>query len=457
MNQHKFRAGAFMTEITPPLGTLINGDFTTHYARTVHDPLYVKALVLHASDVTLVLVLVDICAMRKDLLDAVKVQIEQHTGVPPANVLIASTHTHASGSVEPLLLVEADLAYRKTIPEAIVSTVVRAMENLRPAKVAFGSANAPEHVVCRRFYMKNGYCALNPVTGGEDKVKTNPFGDEKYIARRVSNMDPEVAFLAVRGLDNKWISLLANYSMHYAGDWLNGTITADYFGTFSKGIGRKIGAAADFVGMMSNGTSGEANIWDFLEPERYPKEFFAKSELIGDALAQKVADALDGVKWDEQPTLKTFYRDLPLTLRKPSAEELEKAKQVVAVIDYENIRDINPETLRHIYAREQVLLSEFPEQKMFPVQAFRVGKLIVGGLGGEFFAETGLWLKENSPASKYFTVCFANDYVGYVPPAHEIENGGYETWRCRTSYLSPDSEKAIRDALLSGMQQIFRD
>lgn len=457
MKQNNFKAGAFMTEITPPLGTLINGDFTTHYARTVHDPLYVKALVLNTKDVTLILVIVDICAMRRDLLDDVKAQIERRTGVPSSNVLIASTHTHASGSVEPLLLVEADLAYRNTLPEAIVKTVVRAKKNLRPAKVAFGSANAPEHVVCRRFYMKNGYHALNPVTGGEDKVKTNPFGDEDQIDRRVSKMDTEVSFMAVRGLDDSWISVLANYSMHYAGDWENGTITADYFGAFSKHIKTKIGGTEDFVGIMSNGTSGEANIWDFLEPNRYPKEFFAKSDLIGNDLAQKVTDAMNEISWDEQPKLRSFYSDVPLLLRRPSPEELEKAKQLISETDYENIREINSDALRLIYAREQVLLSEFGDQKLFPIQAFRIGSGIISGLGGEFFAETGLSLKNDNPAKKYFTICFANDYVGYVPPAHEIQNGGYETWRCRTSYLAPDSEEIIRDVLIDGMHELFED
>ena len=457
MNQTILQAGASRREITPPLGTLINGDFTTHYATTVHDPLYAKALVMQAGDVTLAIVVVDICAMRKELIDEVKLLIFQRTGIPPHNVLISSTHTHASGSVEPLLLVEADLAYRQTIPEAILDCVVRAKENVRPAKIAFGSADASEHVVCRRFFMKKEYRALNPVTGGLDKVKTNPFGDEQYIDRRVAPMDTEVGFLAIRGLDNEWISILGNYSMHYAGDWPNGTITADYFGAFSELVREKIGAGPGFVGIMTNGTSGEANIWDFLDPHRYPKEHFAKSKLIGNDLAEKVVRTLDTLAWDDKPLLRSFYKEVPVALRKPSAIELQNAKELVAQADYESVREINAESLRLVYAREQVLLNEFPDHKMAPVQAFRIGHGVIGGLGGEFFAETGLWLKRHSAAKKYFTVCFANDYVGYVPPAHEIDNGGYETWRCRTSHLASDAEQLIREALHRGMSELVAD
>lgn len=457
MNQKILQAGAYRREITPPLGTLINGDFTTHYATSVHDALYAKALVLHAGDVTLAIVVVDICAMRKELINEAKALIFKHTGIPPGDVLISSTHTHASGSVEPLLLVEADLAYRRTIPEAIVDCVVRAKKNLLPAKIAFGSADAPEHVVCRRFFMKQEYRAQNPVTGGEDKVKTNPFGDEAYIDRRVSPMDTEVGFIAIRGLDDQWISILGNYSMHYAGDWENGTITADYFGAFSELIREKIGAGPGFVGIMTNGTSGEANIWDFLDPHRYPKEHFAKSKLIGNDLAEKVVQSLDKLVWDDRPVLRSFYTEIPVALRKPSATELQNAKELVARADYESIREINAESLRLVYAREQVLLNEFPDSKLAPVQAFRIGHGIIGGLGGEFFAETGLWLKSHSPAKKYFTICFANDYVGYIPPAHEIVNGGYETWRCRTSHLASDAEALIRQTLQSGMIKLLVD
>jgi neutral ceramidase len=47
----------------------------------------------------------------------------------------------------------------------------------------------------------------------------------------------------------------------------------------------------------------------------------------------------------------------------------------------------------------------------------------------------------------------ANGYFGYVPPEHEIEAGGYETWRCRTSYLN--SESRIRNKLLELTKQFI--
>ncbi|WP_128548169.1 neutral/alkaline non-lysosomal ceramidase N-terminal domain-containing protein [Larkinella soli] len=445
MEAHDFRAGAAQIDITPPPGTLINGDFITHYARFIHDSLYARALVLQRGDTTVAIVIVDICAMPKDLLDEVKVRIQSQTGLLPQNVLIAATHTHAAGSVASLLLGAADLPYRQKLPGLLVESVRAALQTLRPARIGFGAVDVPEHVVCRRFFMKEGYQAQNPVTGGLDGVKTNPFGDEQQIDRRVAPVDPQVSFLAVKGLDDRWISLLANYSLHYVGDWENGTITADYFGVFSAEIGRLLGADSGFVGMMSNGTSGEANIWDFLDPDRYPKEHFAKSELIGKDIAAKVFDALKTVAWQADPALSAEYAEVAAGVRKPTGEELEAARRLVADTQYKAIQQVDMDVLRRIYAREQVLLNEYPDTNLFPVQALQIGEGRIGALGGEFFAETGLRLKQNRSA--YFTITMANGYIGYVPPAHEIERGGYETWRCRTSFLEPGAEETIREKL----------
>ncbi len=75
--QEKIKAGAAKVDITPPLGTLINGDFITHYATHIHDLLFAKALVLQNNNITIAICVVDICAMRREFLDEVK-QVVQH-------------------------------------------------------------------------------------------------------------------------------------------------------------------------------------------------------------------------------------------------------------------------------------------------------------------------------------------------------------------------------------------
>lgn len=443
----QFKAGAAKVDTTPPLGTLINGDFLPHYARWIHDPLYAKALAMQNGDTTIVFVVVDIMSIKKELIDLIKEELFKITGIKKQDILISATHTHAAGSVTDSLLTPVDFAYRQKLYELIIEAALKAIEKLEPAKVAYGSVQAPEHVICRRYFMKDGYSAINPVTGNADIIKTNPFNGEQFIDKPENKLDPEVSYLAVQSLDGKWISILANYSVHYVGDWENGTISADYFGVFANSLKKKLNADEDFVGIMSNGTSGEANTWDFLHPDRYPMAYFAKSEMIGNELAEKVVQSMNGVQWDTTPKLATEYIELEVETRKPSQAELNAAKELVSTTDYRNIKQVDADNLKRIYAREQVLLNEFADVIVFPIHALKVGNLIIGGLGGEIFAETGLSLKRLSTKTKYFTISLANGNAGYIPPAHEFVKGGYETWRCRTSHLEVNAEDKILSAL----------
>lgn len=454
MNTTLFSAGAAQIDITPLPGTLINGDFISHYAQHFHDPLYAKALVLQQGSLRIAIILVDICAMQKDFLDQLKQDVYLDTGIRPEHTLIAATHTHAAGSVCSLLLGHADVAYTKWLPGRIVEAVKEAKSRLRPAKIAHGAVDVPEHLRCRRYYMSSEYQALNPITGEKEQIKTNPFGGESSVLAAAAAVDPELCFFGIQGLEGRWISVLANYSLHYVGDWKKGTISADYFGTFSDFLKVRLQAGDDFVGMMSNGTSGDVNIWDFEEADQYPQEDHRKSELIGKELVEKVVAVLSEPQWERNPVLAAQYTEIEVAVRKPSAAELKAARELLRNADYEMIHQINQEDLRQIYAREQLLLSAYPDRVAFPVQGIRIGELLIGGLGGEFFSETGTRLKQQAPLGRYFTITMANDYTGYVPPAHEMEKGGYETWRCRTSYLEKAAEELIRNRLLTLMSQL---
>lgn len=302
--------------------------------------------------------------------------------------------------------------------------------------------------------MVEGYPAINPVTDTVDAVKTNPFAGETAIVRPVAPVDPQLSFIGIKTVEGDWISLLGNYSLHYVGDWPNGTISPDYFGAFSDAVKDQLGADDDFVGMMSNGTSGDVNIWDFTNPDRYPAGDHEKSKLIGEDLASKVAGVLPALKWDADPDLQVLYQEINIVVRKPSEALLKKAMQTVKASGFETILSIGAEQLKQIYARELLLLNAYPAKVRFPVQAFKLGSGMIGALGGEFFSETGLWLKKHSIAAHYFTITMANDYVGYVPPAQDLERGGYETWNCRTSYFYEQAEDKIKSELLLLMQKL---
>lgn len=433
-------ANACEIDITPPLGTIINGEFTARYATQIADPLFAKAIYLHTHSVSQLYLMVDTCVMRKEFLDPIKAEIEELIGIPKDQQLIASTHTHYAGSVEDLLLAPADIAYREFLRSKIIELAKKVTEIVQPVKIGFGKIEKPEHLTCRRYRMKNGFEAFNPVSHKLDSVKTNPFGSEDMIVERTTIPDPEVCYVSIKTMDNRHLALLANYSLHYVGDCPRATISADYFGYFANRVKSSL-QEDDMIVMMSNGTSGEVNIWDFIEGDRYPKEMHAKSRLIGEDLADAVCSHVGFIDYDADVDLDVAYSKLTLGVRTLTEDLLKEAYATLQQTDYEGLSFEDVDLMRKVYAREQVLLTAYPETVSFSVQCFRIGNIIIGGLGGEFFSQTGKYLKSKHP--QYFSICLANDYVGYVPPKDEFENGGYETWRARSSFLSVDAEQQI--------------
>lgn len=448
--QTQLEAGASRVNVTPSLGTVINGDFLPMYAKTIHDYLYAKALAFKSGKQRFVFVVVDCMAIDRELIDETKNIIRKSTGLLPAQVMISSTHAHSCGSVIGGSLCPTDLSYRLAMPARINKAVKLAFANLQPAKIAWGHIDVPQHLSCRRWFMKSGFPMINPF-GDTDKVWMNPPLGSKYLDRPASPTDPQVSYFAVKTLDDIWISIMANYSIHYAADIPEHTISADYFGEVHKQLQNKLNAGDGFVGIMSNGTSGDVNTFDFKLERNYPKEPYGKSKLIANDVSDSIIRSLQSAKFESRPVLKFIYTHLPIGSRRPSAAQVAKSKQMIAVLDYSKLSSIDKasSTIVNAYAMDLIALDAYYKPVIqLPIQAIRIGEGTIGTLPGEIFSETGLKLKKASPSKYYFTVCLANGVESYMPPAEQFKLGGYETWLCSGSHMEIGAEEKLRNALL---------
>lgn len=448
-------AGFAALDITPALGTIMNGDFIPYRVKEIHDPLYAKAVAFEVEKKCFILVMVDTCSMTQAFLAPVYEELEYTTGLKNTQVLIAATHIHSGGSLTGIFLSPVDEEYAQKLSKSIVEVVKLAIARLQPCEITHGAIEIPEHVVCRRYEMDPQFQIFDPFGAGTDKVVTNPFGNERFIFERSGCEDPILSFMGVRSLEGDWLGILANYSLHYVGDFPHGIVSADYFGQFSKALKNELGAGDDFVAMMSNGTSGNINIWDFLFPDRYPLQQFSKSKLIGESLARQLAEKIRQLPWYQTEVLRFENRLVELSLRMPSGEELKAARSTIAANPCSNIVEINQKNISTIYALEQLQLEKEDEICLAPLQALRIGDLYIGALPGEFFAQTGIDLRSRLAGRNCFFISLANDNVGYVPPEAEMERGGYETWRCRTSKLSKGSEFVVRQSLMELFSKLF--
>ncbi len=448
--QLPLKAGAAKVNITPPYGTIINGDFLPNYAREIHDSLYARALAFDNGQQKFVFVVVDNMTLDAGIINNARAIIKNLTGLMPAVVMISCNHAHSTGSVIETATVQADLSYRLWLPDKIAGSVVLALNNLRPAKIAWGHVDVPNHVSCRRWYMKPGFPMTDPF-GNEYKVWMNPPAGSEFLDKPAGPVDPQVSYLAVKTVDDKWISILSNYSTHYVGGFPANTISGDYYGEMDKQLKAKLKADNGFVGIMSNGTSGDVNTFDFKLTKHYPSGDYEKMKLIAGDISDSIIVSMKNVKWSDKPLFKVAGSDITVMRRQPSPEVLAWAKDRVSSVDLAKLgtADKASDDIKSSYALDIVKLDFYePFSYTLPLQTIRIGDGTIGTLPGEFFAETGLKLKKNAQCKYYFSISLANGQYGYVPPASQFLLGGYETWLCSGSLLETGAEDKILEALI---------
>ncbi|MEO6807855.1 MAG: neutral/alkaline non-lysosomal ceramidase N-terminal domain-containing protein, partial [Isosphaeraceae bacterium] len=173
--EHLFRAGAALSNITPPLGSPIVGNFVTPPATHIHDDLHARCLVLDDGKTRLAFAICDNVGIPREVFDAAKKMIKDETGLPESNVILAANHTHSATSARSpnSMNPESELSdYQKFLARRIADGIHCAINNLEPAQIAWGSADVPDQVFNRRWLMKPGTPLPNP-QGGQDKAKMN--------------------------------------------------------------------------------------------------------------------------------------------------------------------------------------------------------------------------------------------------------------------------------------------
>lgn len=435
------RAGAFAQDVTPTKFPIsVNGGMSDRKAMNAHDPLHARCLVLDDGKTKIALVVVDSCMVPRDLMDAAKALAEKRTGIPAANILISATHTHTAPTVAGVFQSDPDADYVEYLKLKIADGIEKAHANLAPAKIGYGGEREPNQVFNRRWKMKAGTMNLDPFGSTADKVKMNPGYQNPGLLEPAGPTDPEVSVLSVRGLDDKPRALFANYSLHYVGDMP--ALSADYFGVFAGAIQQKLGGAPGFVGILSNGTSGDVNNVNFAGAAPGKREPGERSRLVADAVANAAKKAADGAPYDSGVSLRVAEAEIELAVRKPTPAELKRAEEVLAKAKGRDLKGVE-----EVYARETVLIAKYPDRVKLRIQVLRIGDLAIVAIPCETFTEIGLEIKKKSPMKRTFTVSLANGYNGYLPtPAHHAL-GGYETWRARSSYLEVNaSDEILRTA-----------
>lgn len=446
-----FRAGASLSNVTPQLGEPIVGNWNSPPATHIHDQLFAKTLAIDDGTTRLVFVLVDNVGINREVFDQAKERLNKETGLPIEHMLMAATHTHSGTSAQGKGQQRGNFQennplddYQKFLVGRIVDGVKVAINNLEPAVIAWGSGMVPQHVFNRRWFMKNP--VMSPL-GLTDKVKMNPGVGNPDITEPAGPVDPEVSFIAVKSPDGRPIAILGNYSLHYVGGVPKGHISADYFAVFGDKIQQLLGSDIQkppFVGIMSNGTSGDVNNINFQGPKesRGPYE---KIQVVAGDVADEVYRVYQSLEFKDWVPLGGVHSVLTLDVRRASPVVLENMAKVRA-----HPEDSEPlfHSLEKTYAnRIKQLEEEWPDKIEIILQVFRIGDLGIAAIPFETFAETGLEIKQRSPFNSSFSIELANGSYGYLPTPTQHELGGYETWLGTNKVEKEASTKIVTELM----------
>jgi hypothetical protein len=452
----RLRAGAATSNITPALGGDIVGGWAPMTATDVHDELHARCLVLDDGQGRLAIVVVDSLGVPRHVVDRARALATAHTGIPAERILVSATHTHSATSAlgqrwSPAEYEQAPALdpYQDFLATRIADGIRRAVANLRPAQIAWGSGALPDEVFNRRWHMKPGPHMRNPF-GGTDRVQMNPPIGSPDLIEPAGPTDPEIAVLAVRGVDGHPIAVLANYSLHYVGGVPQGHVSADYFGVFARVLARMLGedrADSTFVPMLSNGTSGDINNVDLRggQPKLPPYERMTR---VATRVAAEVSQALPHLTWRDHVSLASTQRVLTLR-RRPITPELRAwAREALA-----RPADAARHPRERIYAERVEGSSAAPATLDVVLQAHRIGDLAITTFPFEVFAEIGLEIKARTPFGQTFTTSLANGSEGYLPTEPQHALGGYETW-LGTNRVQLDAARMMTDALLAMLAEL---
>ena len=367
----ELKAGAAIVDVSPTsFPVLVNGGMSSRSTSDVVTPINARAIVVDGGGQRIGIVVVDSCMMGRPLLDEAKLLASRKTQIQPDHILISATHTHTAPASMGCLGTDADETYQPVLRAGIVEALVRAEENLEPARVGWAVENAADFTALRRWIRR------------PDRLQEDPFGDMTVRANMHAGRvwddvvgesgpeDPDLSIISLQATNGRPIALLANFSMHYFSG--QKPLAADYFGIYCDGLQESLGHKDDkhppFVAAMSHGCSGD--IWrrDYTKPEAEWDPYPTIDE-FATGLQHMTEKAYESIDYDPTADVAMAEARVQLKYRVPTAARLKWAQEVV-----EELGDRPPKTKTEVYAREAIILHERQSTEVV-VQGLRIGDI----------------------------------------------------------------------------------
>ncbi|MGM9626126.1 MAG: neutral/alkaline non-lysosomal ceramidase N-terminal domain-containing protein [Eubacteriales bacterium] len=403
MDTNTFYCGAAREDITPPVGTLLYGYNPHQVSTSVHDPLYVSAVVFRNGNDSVVMLTVTVGDIQNALTQEIREAVSTAVGFPLANVVLSATHTHSAPNVAGFEgWGDIDRPYVDTILlPAAIRAAKAAAASLEPAELAIGEVKS-EIGINRRQLTREGNVILGQ----------NPWGA----------YDPYLTCIAVRSAETKkGIINMLHYGCHGTAAGCNHEISRDWSGIMTDRLEAVTGTLTAFW----NGAIGD--VGPRLTNGSTVGDIHYVEELGGVAAADAIR-AYQARGGYTSAALSVRHGEIRIPYKElPSREEVES--RLASYTDPDKLFNIEGLIYGHLKAIKEVYDAGVPAHD----DAFRYEQTIIS-LGDilfiphpfEVFSEICLRLRAYAPARYVLNLSNSNGYNAYMPTEDQIVRGGYE-------------------------------
>lgn len=422
-----WKAGTAKCVITPKNDMWMAGYATRNKPSSgkIHD-LWAKALVLEDQQANqLVFVTTDLLGIPKNIAQAITTKLGEAYGLPRANIVLNSSHTHSGpvleGALTDIYAIDRNEkkkieAYSSWLTNQIVNIVKQALEHREEAFVYAGSGFSTFQVNRRNNREK------------ELRQLTELKGPNDYSV-------PVIKVMSAKG---QMRALMFSYACHATVldgyEW-----SGDYVGFAQLELESLYkGCQAMFV----QGAGADQN--------PLPRKSVALARQYGKVLSAAVEQVIADDKFQLlAPNLKTAYVEVQLPLEKSN----DKAyfKSVLEDQDTPNyFLKWAKRMLEKIDAGEK-LDTSYP----YPVQSILIGDQAIFALGGELVVQYALDLKKEF-GNNVMVFGYCNDVMAYIPSERILAEGGYEGDDSQKVYGLPAKwQKGIEQKIIDACKQLY--
>ena len=357
------------------------GDRKGKPATGVRDPVMARTLYLQQGDTKIAIVACDLVFIPQSLTEAVRYRLEAGE-MGDITLFMAATHSHAAPEAMsmnsrnkfkiPSLGVYSPWLLNWTA-DVVALCVVQAIESAQPARIALGTRETEELLRNRR-------------------------GD--------TVTDPRVTVLSVSGGPDHPIATLVHFAAHptiLGADMME--ISAGWPGVLCRTLEKRIGAGIKAIYL--NGAQGDVSPVSGGSGTRVERMI-----VYGRRIAEETLACLDASREMSSPVLSATA----VTVNLPS-RTISPQFAAIAGKEYQ-LDEMSAKVMVDTLFSQQATIS-----------VVRLGSLVLVGIPGEMTASLGLQVRkalESSGDIQAVVVGLVGDYIGYILPPDEYDEGGYE-------------------------------